>query len=267
MIMAGRLQGRAAMVVGAGSCGPGWGNGKAAAALYAREGARVFCVDIDPKAAEETRDIIIKEGGMAASYAADVSQGDQVEAMANACLAAFDRIDILHNNVGIVEHGGVVEATEESWDHVLAVNLKSIFLTCKHVLPHMEKAGKGAIINISSTAGVRHMGTKYCTYTTTKAAIIQLTREIAMNYARSGIRANTIIPGVIHTPLVEQFYGGYSPEERERMIAYRNDQIPMGRMGDAWDVANASLFLVSDEAKYITGTEIVVDGGLIAKCL
>ena len=265
--MAGRLQGRVAVVVGAGSCGPGWGNGKAAAVLYAREGAKVFCVDINPKASEETRDVIIEEGNMAASYSADVSKGDQVEALINACLSAFKQIDILHNNVGIVEHGGVVEASEDSWDHVLSVNLKSIFLTCKYALPHMEKAGKGVIVNISSTAGVRHMGTKYCSYTATKAAIIQLTREIAMNYARSGIRANTIIPGVIHTPLVDQFYGGYSPEERERMIAYRNEQIPMGRMGDAWDVANASLFLVSDEAKYITGSEIVVDGGLIAKCL
>lgn len=265
--MSGRLQERVAMVVGAGSCGPGWGNGKAAAVLYAREGARVFCVDIDLKAAEETRDIIINEGGTAVSYAADVSRGDQVKVMVDDCLSAFDRIDILHNNVGIVELGDVVEASEESWDHVLAVNLKSVFLTCKHVLPHMEKAGKGVIVNISSTSGIRHMGTKYCSYSSTKAAVIQLTREIAMNYVRKGIRANTVIPGVIHTPLVERFYGGYAPEERERMIAYRNDQIPMGRMGEAWDVAHASLFLASDEAKYITGTEIVVDGGLIAKCL
>ncbi len=262
-----RLKDRVAIVVGAGSCGPGWGNGKASAVLYAREGAKLFCVDIDQKAAEETRDIIIGEGGEACAFTADASRSDQVAAMVQACLDTYHRIDILHNNVGIVETGDVVEASEESWDRVHAVNLKTVYLACKNVLPHMEKQGKGAIVNISSTSGIRHMGISYCSYSSTKAAIIQLTRSIAMDYARKGIRANSVIPGVIHTPLVDLLYADFSQEERERLIAYRSEQIPIGRMGDAWDVANAALFLVSDEAKYITGTEIIVDGGLVVKCL
>ena len=265
--MAGRLKDRVAIVVGAGSCGPGWGNGKAAAVLYAREGAKVFCTDIIKAAAEETRDIILEEGGEATACTADAGRADQVASMVETCLDTYERIDVLHNNVGIVERGTVVETDEESWDRVHAVNLKSVYLSCKHVLPQMEKQGKGAIVNISSTSGIRHMGMSYCSYSSTKAAIIHLTRTIAMDFAREGIRANTVIPGVIHTPLVDQLYAGFSDEKRKRLIEHRNEQIPIGRMGDAWDVAQASLFLVSDEAKYITGTEIVVDGGLVVKCL
>ncbi|MFO1350576.1 MAG: SDR family NAD(P)-dependent oxidoreductase [Gammaproteobacteria bacterium] len=265
--MAKRFQDRVVIVAGAGSIGPGWGNGKAAAVLYAREGAKVFCVDQNREAAEETHALIAGEGGSAAVHSADVSKAPDVQAIVDACLATFGRIDVLHNNVGIVENGGVVEASEESWQRVHDVNLKSIFLACKYTLPHMEKQGRGAIINISSTAGIRHMGVSYCSYSATKAAIIQLTRAIAMDYARKGIRANTVIPGVIRTPLVEQLYENLAPGDSERLFAHRNAQIPMGRMGDAWDVANAALFLASDDAKYITGAEIVVDGGLSVKCL
>ena len=195
-----RLLDRVAIVVGAGSCGPGWGNGKAAAVLYAREGAKVFCTDINLAAAEETREVILSEGGNAEAFAADASDADDMAKVVDACIKQYGHIDILHNNVGIVEQGDMVTTSEESWDRVHAVNLKSIFLSCKYTLPHMERQGKGVVINISSTAGIRHMGIKYCSYTSTKAAIIQLTREIAMNYARKGIRANTILPGVIHTP-------------------------------------------------------------------
>ena len=253
------------MVVGAGSCGPGWGIGKAAAVLYAREGARVFCVDIESKAAEETRDIIIKESNMAASYAADVSQGDQVEAMANACLAAFDRIDILHNNVGIVEHGGVVEATEESWDHVLAVNLKSIFLTCKHVLPHMEKAGKGAIINISSIYGM--VGPTYSQYEGMgpplddmppdywfhNAGIINLTRFFAARLGQYNIRANAISPGGLGSEMtIEPF-----------LSRYRQNTF-LGRMAGPDDIKGAVVFLASDASAYVTGINLPVDAGFTA---
>lgn len=262
-----RFKDRVALVAGAGSAGPGWGNGKAAAALYARGGARVFCVDIDLKAAEETRDIIVSEGGNAIAHAADVSKNGPVKAMVAACIAAYGRIDVLHNNVGIVEQGNVVDASEESWDRVHDINLKSIFLTCKHVIPHMARQGKGAIVNIASTAGLRHMGISYCSYSSTKSAIIHLTHAIAMDHARQGIRANCVVPGVIHTPLVESVYGAAGPGERERLLKLRAEQVPLGRLGDAWDVAHAAAFLASDEAKYITGTELVVDGGLIVKSI
>ncbi|MBM3491612.1 MAG: SDR family oxidoreductase [Alphaproteobacteria bacterium] len=265
--MAQRFKGKVALVAGAGSAGPGWGNGKAAAVLYAREGAAVFCVDIDRKAAEETRDIILSEGGNATAHAADVSKNAAVEAMVAACLAAHGRIDVLHNNVGIVEHGNVVEASEESWDRVHDINLKSVFLACKHVIPHMVRQGKGAIVNIASTAGLRHMGMSYCSYSATKSAILHLTRAMAMDHARQGIRVNSVVPGVIHTPLVESVYAAAGQGERERLLKLRAEQVPLGRLGDAWDVAQAAAFLASDDAKYITGTELVVDGGLIVKAI
>jgi NAD(P)-dependent dehydrogenase (short-subunit alcohol dehydrogenase family) len=262
-----RFQDRVVIVTGAGSIGPGWGNGKAAAVSYAREGASVFCVDINQQAAEEAQAIITGEEGNATVHICDVSKSDQVEAMVAACMAAYGRIDVLHNNVGIVANGNVVEASEDSWDRVHDINLKSIFLCCKHVIPHMEQQGKGAIITISSTAGIRDMGVSYTSYSATKAAIIHLTRTIAIDYAGKGIRANTIIPGIIHTPLVEQLYASFGPGQRERLLQRRNEQIPLGRMGEAWDIAQAALFLASDDAKYITGTELVVDGGLTVKCL
>lgn len=265
--MAQRFKDKVVLVAGAGSIGPGWGNGKAAAVLYAREGARVFCVDINLRAVEETRGIIVSEGGDALAHAADVSNNGPINAMVAACIAAYGRIDVLHNNVGIVEQGNVVEASEESWDRVHDINLKSIFLTCKHVIPHMLRQGKGAIVNIASTAGLRHMGISYCSYSATKSAIIHLTRVMAVDHARQGIRVNCVVPGVIHTPLVESVYAAAGQGERERLLRLRAEQVPLGRLGDAWDVAHAAAFLASDDAKYITGTELVVDGGLIVKAI
>ena len=254
--MVDRLKDKVALVSGAGSSGPGWGNGKATAALFAREGARVFAVDINLDAALETKRIVEKEGGICEALAGNVSHADDVAAMVDACIAAFGRIDVLHNNVGIVEVGGPVETSEESWDRVNDVNLKQ-------VLPHMERQGKGAIVNIASVSGIRWLGVPYISYAATKAAIIQFTRVIALQYARSGIRANSVLPGMMNTPMVHApeviaAYGGSA----EEMVRRRDAQCPMGRMGDAWDVAYAALFLASDEAKYITGTELVVDGGL-----
>ncbi len=265
--MSGRFHERVVVLAGAGASSPGWSNGKAAAVGYAREGAHVVCVDIVPEGAEDTRSTIETEGGSASVFVADVSQAAQVQELVDSCINAYGRIDVLHNNVGVVENGSVVDASEESWDRVHDVNLKSVFLTCKHVLPHMISQGGGAIVNISSTAAIRDMGISYCSYSSTKAALLQLTRAIAIDYAHCGIRANTILPGIIHTPLVEQLYSRFGAEERDRMVAKRNQQIPVGRMGDAWDVANAALFLASDDARYITGTELVVDGGLTARCL
>ncbi len=261
-----RLEGKVAIVTGAGSSGPGWGNGKAAAVLFAREGARVFAVDRDPGALEETRAIIAGEGGACEAFTADVTRSDQVEALARRCSEQFGRIDILHNNVGVLALGGPVELSEASWDRLVEVNLKSMFLTCKHVLPVMEAQGKGAIVNIGSVAGIRYLGVPYIAYSTTKGAILAFTRSVALQYAAKGIRANTILPGLIDTPMVEAgLPGAYAMGDAARMKAIRAAQCPMGRMGDAWDVARAALFLASDEASYVTGAELVVDGGLTCK--
>ncbi len=270
--MTGRVQDKVAIVTGAGASGPGWGNGKAAAVLYAREGAKVFAVDLDEAAAASTVAIIEEEGGSAVAFKADVADADQVEAMVAACLETFGGIDILHNNVGIVELGGPVEASVESWDRVVAVNLRSQFLTHKHVLPVMERQTpnenglRGAIVNIGSVSGIRWSGVSYISYSTTKGAIVPFTRSVALQYAGQGIRANTILPGLLNTPMiVEPLKDAYGGGDVEEMIRVRDAQCPMGHMGDAWDVAHAALFLASDEARYITGTTLVVDGGLSAK--
>ncbi len=264
--MAERLKDKVAIVTGAGSVGPGWGNGKAAAVLFAREGAKVFCVDLNPAAAEETAGIIEGEGGTAAAHRADVAVADQVEALVAACMERYGRVDVLHNNVGIAEVGGPVEISEETWDRVMDVNLKSMFLTCKQVLPIMERQGGGAIVNISSIAGIRWTGVPYITYYASKAAVLQFTRAVAMEYAAKGIRANSILPGLMDTPMiVEPLKDVYAQGDVDEMKRIRDAQCPMGRMGDAWDVAYAALFLASDEAKYITATELVVDGGITAK--
>src|SRR3954454_22348238 len=185
-----RLKGKTAVVVGAGSIGPGWGNGKATAVTFAREGAQVFCVDRNGAAAEETVKIIASEGGKAAAFTADVSRGGEVEGMVEACLGRYGRIDVLDNNVGIAEMGSVVEVTEESWDRVFSVNLKSAYLAMKHVIPVMVKQGGGSIINISSIASIRHMGISYVPCGTSKAAMNQMTRPTAIEVARHHVRVN-----------------------------------------------------------------------------
>ncbi|WP_299391185.1 SDR family NAD(P)-dependent oxidoreductase [Pelagibius sp.] len=264
--MAGRLEGKVAMVVGAGSSGPGWGNGKAAAVLFAREGAKLFCIDINLAAAEETVGIIRGEGGSAEAAQADVSRASDVAAMVARCLEVYGRIDVLENNVGILAVGGPVETSEADWDRVIDVNLKSMFLTCKHVLPVMERQGSGVIVNIASIAGIRDTGVPYVSYSASKGAVIPFTRSVALQYARKGIRANAVLPGLMNTPMiVEPLKDAYAQGDVGEMIRKRDAQCPTGKMGDAWDVAHAALFLASDEAKYVTGTELIVDGGITAK--
>lgn len=264
--MSARLQNKVAIVTGAGSSGPGWGNGKATAVLFAREGAKVACIDVNSDAAEETAGLIRGEGNDAFAARCDVSRNDEVAAVVAETVDRYGRVDILHNNVGIVEVGGPVEASEESWDRVMSVNLKSMFLTCKHVLPIMEKQGAGAIVNVSSIAGIRWTGVPYASYSASKGGALQFTRSIALQYARHGIRANCILPGLMNTPMiVEPLKDAYAGGDVDKMIAMRDEQCPMGRMGDAWDVAYAALYLASDESKYVTATEIVVDGGITAK--
>ncbi len=262
----GRMRDKVVIVTGAGSIGPGMGNGKAASILYAREGARVFLADRSLEAADETRRLVMAEGGTAAACRCDVTSSAECRAMVEGCLAFFGRVDVLHNNVGIMVPGGVVDLAEEDWDRVMAVNVKSMFLTCKHVLPHMERQGGGAIVNIASMNAIRSLtGVIATAYAASKAAVIALTREIAIEYAAKGIRANVVLPGLMDTPMVTAqlttAYGG----EVEGMQRRRDRLCPTGKQGDAWDTAHAALFLASEEAKYITGATLLVDGGLTAR--
>ena len=262
-----RLQDKVALVTGAGSIGPGWGNGKATAVLFAREGAKIFAVDLDLDAADETRDIIEGEGGVCATHAADVSKADQVAAMVEACMAAFGRIDVLVNNVGIARTGGIVTTEEADWDLVNDVNLKSVYLICRHVVPVMEGQGNGAIVNIASIAAHRWTGISYASYYATKGAVVSLSRAIALEFAAKGIRCNSVSPGLMDTPMVRYgLTGAYGTDgDVENLIRVRAAQCPMGRMGTGWDTAYAVLFLASDEASYVNAIDLIVDGGITAK--
>jgi NAD(P)-dependent dehydrogenase (short-subunit alcohol dehydrogenase family) len=259
--MSGKLAGKVAIVFGAGSVGEGWGNGKAAAVAYAREGAKVVAVDLNEAAARETRDIIRGEGGEAVSAAADVTKLADVQRAVDEAVRTFKRLDILHNNVGITSQGGPVETSEETWDQVMAVNVKSMFLTCKCTLPIMAAQRAGAIVNISSIASIRWTGYNYSAYYASKGAVNQFTKGLAIEYASRGIRANCILPGLMDTPHIYQHMTGHH-SDRDAMVAARHAASPTGRMGDAWDIAHAAVFLASDDAKYINGIELVVDGGL-----
>jgi NAD(P)-dependent dehydrogenase (short-subunit alcohol dehydrogenase family) len=268
--MSGRLEGKVALVIGAGSIGPGWGNGKATAVLFAREGAKVLCADINQDAAEQTAQIIHGEGGQAEAIQADAAQAADVERVMARCLERFERLDVLDNNVGIAEVGDVVALPEESWDHIFAVNLKSCFLAMKHAIPIMERQGGGSIVNISSVASIRHSGVSYAGYYASKAAMNHLTATTAVDYAAKNIRVNAVLPGLMKTPMVAQAVEGlaasYGAQDVEAMWRARDAQVPMGHMGNAWDVAHAALFLASDEARYVTGVALVVDGGVTLKC-
>ncbi|MFB9949697.1 SDR family NAD(P)-dependent oxidoreductase [Rhizobium puerariae] len=258
-----RMKNKVVLVFGAGSAGPGFGNGKAAAVAYAREGGTVVCVDVNLDAARNTLEVIESEGGLGLALAADVTRSADITAVVEETVKRFGRIDVLHNNVGINAPGGAAEATEESWRRVMDVNLTSAFLTCKAVLPIMERQGGGAIINISSLASIRWTGYPYVSYYASKAALNHFTRAIAIEYAARGIRANAILPGVMDTPHIQKQISGYYGSAEE-MKAKRDALSPMRRQGDGWDIAWASVFLASDEAKYITGVELPVDGGLHA---
>ena len=260
-MMGERLKGKAAIVTGAGSIGPGMGNGKATAILFAREGAQVMAVDCNLEAAEETKRLIDEEGGDCIVFKADVSKSEDCKSMTESCLRHFGRIDILHNNVGISSRAGIDGTSEEQWDRVMNINLKSMFLTCKYALPHMEKQGSGVIVNIATIHAIR-VPAPTIAYSVSKAGVIALTREIAIQYAAKGIRANAILPGLMKTPIVESMAKTTSSEDLDELWKRRDARCPTGKQGDAWDTAYAALFLASDEAKYITGTTLVVDGGI-----
>jgi len=263
----GRLEDRVAIITGAGCIGPGWGNGRAAAVRFAEEGAKVFAVDISKKALEETLERMRGNTGEIAVHIGDVTSSSSVAEMVEACIARFGRIDILVNNVGGSAKGGPVDMPEDIWRQQIDFNLTSVYLTCKHVLPHMAGQRRGAIVNTASTSGLRWTGAAQAAYAATKAGIIQFSRVVAIEYASQGIRVNTVVPGQLHTPMVEarlahQRAGG----NVDLLLRQRLARIPLGFMGDGRDTANAALFLASDEARFITATEIVLDGGMTARC-
>ena len=263
--MTGRMQGKVVLVTGAGSVGEGWGNGKAAAVLYAREGAKVIACDINKDAVAETADIILTEGGDASTIICDVSNESEVQAMFAQICDQFQKLDVLHNNVGIVQVGGPEEITEEDWDYLLSTNLKSVFLTTKHAIQLLLAQPTSAIVNISSIAALRYIGYPCLSYSASKGAINQATQNIAIQYAERGLRANCVLPGLMDTPQIRHFVTSGYDGDMEAMLAKRNSICPTGQMGNAWDVAYASLFLASDEARYITGQCLIVDGGITSK--
>jgi len=252
--MSGRLAGKIAIVTGAGSRGPGVGNGKAAAILFAREGARVLCVDQVKERAEETVALIRAEGhtGAAEALAADVTRAADCRAMVQTAVDRWGGVDILDNNVGIESRRGVMETTEEEWDHVMAVDLKSMLLATQAAVPAMERRGAGSIVCIASIAGLRGYGRT--AYAAAKAGVIGFVKTVAVQLGPRGIRVNAIAPGTVWTPMVEDL----GPEARER----RRRATPLGTEGTAWDVGWGALYLASDEARWVTGQVLVIDGGL-----
>ncbi len=257
-----RLDGKVALVTGCGSLGDGWGNGQAISVLLARQGAQVFGCDLDIEAAKATQQRTRDESGTMEVRTADVTRAADVEALVQACVDRFGRIDVLINSVGRSEPGDPVAMAESVWDEQMDVNVKSAFLMCKHVLPVMERQGGGSVVSISSIAGLRYVGKPQVAYAAAKAALMQLTKTTAVLYAERNIRLNCVTPGLMFTPLVQRLADKYAGGDFDGFVAKRHNQVPMGRMGDAWDVAHAVLFLAGDESRYITGQQIVVDGGI-----
>ena len=265
--MPGRLEGKVALISGAGSCGPGWGNGRATATLFAREGAKIFAVDLNQEAVEETAKTIQDEGNECITYCCDVTNAESVNEMITSCVDRFGQVDVLQNNVGGSAAGGAMDMEEEVWDKQMDHNLKHVFLVTKAVLPIMVKSKTGSIINMSSTSGLTYGGAFQIAYCTTKAAIRRFSEAVAIEFAGRGVRCNTIIPGQLHTPMVEtrlaqQRTGG----NIKKLIETRNARIPLGQMGDGFDVAYAAVYLGSDESKFVTGSEIKLDGAMTLKC-
>lgn len=262
-----RLHGKVAIITGAGCVGPGWGNGRSMAYRFIEEGASVFAVDKNEPALEETIDKCSAIGGKIKTHICDATKSPSVERMVESCLEHFGKLDILVNNVGGSRKGGPVELSEEDWDSQIDYNLKTVFLGCKFALPHMELAGGGSIINIASTSGIRWSGSAQVAYAATKAGVIQLSRVVAVEYASKKVRVNSILPGQLHTPMVEaRLAGQRTGGNVSALLEQRQARIPLGFMGDGRDTANAAVFLASEESRFITGTEIVVDGGMSARC-
>jgi NAD(P)-dependent dehydrogenase (short-subunit alcohol dehydrogenase family) len=263
----GRLEGKVAIVTGAGSVGPGWGNGRATAVRFAQEGARVFAVDKNLASMDETLALAEGAHGGITAVTCDVTDAKAIEAMVAACRRKYGGVDVLVNNVGTPVPGGPVRLSERDWDAQIDVNLKTVFLMCKYVIPVMEERRGGSIVNIASTSGIRFTGAAAVGYASAKAGVIQFSRVVAVEYAGKGIRVNSVVPGQLHTPLVEAILAeSQTAGNVEDLLKRRQKRIPLPFMGDGRDTANAALFLASDEARFITGTEIIVDGGMSARC-
>lgn len=260
------LSGRSVFVAGGGSAGPGWSIGRASCVTYARLGARVCVADRDEASAAETTALIHAEGGEAVTLVGDVAMEADVQRLFAEARAAFGPIDVLHHNVGIGKTGGPMETGLDDLERIHRVNVGSLLLTTRQVLPEMAERGRGAIVAISSIAGMRYLGYPHLAYGVTKAAVEQFVRLLALQYAGTGIRANTVVPGLIDTPRIAHTVAKmFDADDLDAALAARARQVPNGRMGSAWDVAHACAFLVSDAAAYITGTEMLVDGGITAK--
>jgi NAD(P)-dependent dehydrogenase (short-subunit alcohol dehydrogenase family) len=263
-----RLEGKIAIIVGAGqSPGEGMGNGRATVLRFAREGAKVLAVDRALASAEETAALAKKEGGECVAFEADVTREATLKAAVAAAEQRWGRVDILHNNVGVSIAGGdasPLDITEEAFDRIAAINLRGTIMACKHVLPVMRRQRSGVIINISSVAAWENY--PYVAYKATKAGMIAYTQQLAIHNAGYGIRANVILPGLMDTPMAVDTRARSSGRPRADVAAERDARVPLrNRMGTAWDVANAALFLASDEASFITGVALPVDGGALVK--
>src|SRR6476661_2038905 len=259
-----RISGKIAVIVGAGqSPGEGMGNGRATALRFAAEGAELLALDRDLRSAEETTAMVRAEGGDCTAFEADVTDEDTLKAAMAFAVERWGRIDILHNNVGVSIAGGdasPLEITETAFDRICAINLRGTIMACKHVLPIMREQRSGVIINISSIAAWEEY--PYVTYKATKAALIAFTQQVAIQNAEFGIRANVILPGLMDTPMAVDTRARVSGKSRAEVAAARDARVPLRRkMGTAWDVANAALFLASEEANFITGVALLVDGG------
>ena len=260
-----RLQDKVAVVVGGGQTpGDTIGNGRATAIRFAEEGARVVVADHNLDAAQQTVDEIHRRSAVASALEVEVVDEASCEALIEHCISTHGRIDVLHNNVGIgTGDAGPSHITEEAWDRIFEVNLKGAVFTNKHALPHMREQGSGVLLSVSSIASVCAVG--LLAYKASKAALNAMTQTLAIGNAKYGIRANCILPGLMNTPMAIEGYVSRGAD-REELIAQRNARVPLrGGMGDAWDVANAALFLASDEARFITGVCLPVDGGQSAR--
>jgi len=262
-----RLKDKVALVIGAGSAGPGWGNGRATAAIFAAEGARVHGADLDEAALASTVNTIQEAGHSLTAHTCDVRDTESVASLVSEVYRAAGRIDVLVNVVGGSRHGGAAELSEAEWHNQLDLNLTSVYRACHQAIPHMVDQQSGSIVNIASTSGLRYTGSPQVAYAASKAAIIQFSRVTAVQYAPFGVRVNTVVPGQLHTPMVESRLAGQrTGGDVDTLLAQRLARIPLAFMGDGRDTAYAALFLASDEARFVTGTEIVVDGGMTARC-